>query len=359
MKIGFALLSNSQNPIPSTRIACLNLFPYLRRAGFDPVVVFEPPMASETPDVTGMVERAFRARCSVVVLQKIHGPAVVRAIRHLKASGVGTLYVVCDLVDNEVAAEVDATVVVTEFLKSLYHLELRHRIYVVHDGIERPDLNRQEMFPPDAPRSRLKAAFVTSQEEYSIPVLGVPPTPWSVDIIGHFPRNLSPLQALRRARWSKTWQEGIRKRFSILRSLDTTTVRHIPWHPDGVYQCLLASDIGILPIETSVHDPLREAPSWMIKSENRLTLKMALGLPVIATPIPAYEAVIRQGENGFLARSAADWRRCLAALQDAALRHEMGLKARQSVLPRYSLASQAELFIRVLRRVVPEAPLPA
>src|SRR5437870_4093220 len=33
VKIGFVLLSNSRNPLPSTRIAALNMVPFLRAAG--------------------------------------------------------------------------------------------------------------------------------------------------------------------------------------------------------------------------------------------------------------------------------------------------------------------------------------
>lgn len=51
-RIGFVLLSNSACPLPSTRIAVLNLFPLLRAAGYDPEIVFEPADATETPDLS-------------------------------------------------------------------------------------------------------------------------------------------------------------------------------------------------------------------------------------------------------------------------------------------------------------------
>ncbi len=92
-------------------------------------------------------------------------------------------------------------------------------------------------------------------------------------------------------------------------------------------------------------------PTWRLKSENRLTLKMAIGLPVIATPIPSYQSIIESGENGFLADSRADWLRNLEALRDPALRIEIGKQARASVIGRYSKQEQARLLVQALRSV--------
>jgi glycosyltransferase involved in cell wall biosynthesis len=98
-----------------------------------------------------------------------------------------------------------------------------------------------------------------------------------------------------------------------------------------------------------VRDPTGE---WKVKSENRLTLKMAMGLPVVATPIPAYEPVVEQGVNGFLARSMDEWMQHLGALRDPALRMSMGQQARQTALTRYSMDRQAEKLIAVLQGLV-------
>lgn len=122
------------------------------------------------------------------------------------------------------------------------------------------------------------------------------------------------------------------------------------WDPAVVYRELLAADIGVIPIEqASAPDASAPDAPWRVKSENRLTLKMAAALPVVASPIPAYERVVEHGVNGFLARSHADWQRCLRALRDPDLRREMGQRARASVLPRFSQAEQARRFVAVLR----------
>ena len=109
----------------------------------------------------------------------------------------------------------------------------------------------------------------------------------------------------------------------------------------------------IIPIDSKpVHVPGTLPPSWRRKSENRLTLKMGVGLPVVASPIPAYEQVIDHGRNGLLAESRQDWIDHLSALRDPALRRRLGEQARASVLERYSKAEQARLLIEVLNPLV-------
>jgi Glycosyl transferases group 1 len=350
LRVGFALLTSASNPAPSTRIACLNLFPFLPALGIEPVVLFEQPEAIAEPDLAGTVERAVRERCDVVVFQKIHGPGVLRCVQGLREHGIASVYVVCDFVDDAMASAVDRTVVVTAFLRSLYAPALQERIDVVHDGIERPELFKPAgLLRPEGP---LRAAMVTSHEVYALPVIGAPPAPWHVQVLGQYPRD--PAQRRRALRWALTETPGLAPRWRIVKAALHPRLERTAWTPDGVYVALLAADIGIIPVDTSQTwlPPTAPVPSWQLKSENRLTLKMALGLPVIATPIPAYERVLDHGTNGFLARSRADWMQCFGSLRDPDLRAEMGRKARQSVLEPFSVVCQAEKFARVVRRVV-------
>lgn len=62
-----------------------------------------------------------------------------------------------------------------------------------------------------------------------------------------------------------------------------------------------------------------------------------IGLPVIASKMPSYERLIRQGENGFLAVTQKDWLQRLSALiQDCVLRDRLGsalhAQARQRII---------------------------
>jgi hypothetical protein len=354
IKIGFVLLSNSKYPIPSTRIAVLNMVPFLRAANFEPHIVFEPPQGAETPDVSGLAPRLMAEGFHIVYFQKVHGPSVEELARQLSAMGIRTVYGVCDLVDVAMAAATDATIVVTEFLKSMYPSALQSKISVVHDGIEKPEVHKTDWGTYRGTRNYpLRAVLVTSSDLDRLPVLGTPPAWLKVSIVGRYAPSGQVLQRLREARWKLATQRDSRERLAYLRFLMDRRISCLAWDPIDVYETMRQADIGIIPIEASPeYKPGLPPPAWKVKSENRLTMKMCLGLPVIATPIPAYEPVIEQGRNGFLARSRQDWIEYLDALRDPTARRAIGEQARQSVLKRYSMEEQARRLITVLRGLI-------
>ncbi len=346
-RVGFVLCSSVAHAIPSTRIAVLNILPFLQSAGFQPCIVFEPPQPDERPVLAGVAKQVLEAGCEVVVLQKVHGSEAVALAQDLASAGVRTIYAVCDLVDVEMVQATDATITVTEYLKSLYPKWLQSCIHVVHDGIEKPAICKSEWGTMKADTiNPLRAVLVTSSALDRLPVIGSPPAWLNVRIVGRYSRGFDRWRAVR---WKWVAQPA-GERLDYLRFLTDSRIKCVPWDPEGVYRELTQADIGVIPIETPADDPGGDAShSWKNKSENRLTLKMSIGLPVIATPIPSYEAVIEHGVNGFLARSARDWATCLSALRDPARRREMGLAARASVIERYSMQEQSARLIRVLQ----------
>lgn len=356
IKIGFVLLSNSRNPIPSTRVAVLNMFPFLREAHFNPQIVFEPSDSTLTPDVSGLATRLSAEGFRIVLFQKVRGPSVEGLARELKAFGIKTGYIVCDLVDVGMAAVTDATMVVTEYLKSLYPPSLHSKIHVVHDGIERPQAVKTEHGSNRGSRLHpLQAVLVTSFDLDHLPVLRSPPAWLKVCIVGRYPPKLDIYRRLRQLRWKLDSKRSAEERLLYLKFLADPHIQRVAWDPSAVYDVLRQADIGIIPIAASPpHESGLPPPAWKVKSENRLTMKMSMGLPVVATPIPSYEAIIEHGRNGFLARSQQDWLEQLEALRDPACRRQMGEEARLSVLNRYSMREQARRLITVLQGLLSE-----
>jgi hypothetical protein len=348
LKIGFALLSSAHDPAPSTRIACLNLFPHLAALDLQPVVLFEQRESILEPDMTGVAEQAAARGCDVVVFQKIHGPSVLQCVTRLREIGIRSVYCGCDFVDDAMAAAVDRTAVVTHFLRSLYAPQLQSKIDVVHDGIEKGEVVKPSSVGRQ--RERLEAVLVTSQQLYALPVVGVPPAPWRVNVIGPYERDAT--LRMRSLRWTLMRVSNLHKALAMIGTALHPRIRYTAWSLAGVYEGLIDADVGILPVNTSdtTVNAYGPVPAWQLKSENRLTLKMAIGLPVVATPIPSYESVIEHGVNGFLARSRQDWTRHLRELRDPQLRIEMGAKARVSVAERYSLAAQMQKLAECIRR---------
>ena len=179
------MLSSRVDPLPSTRIACLNLMPHLGHAGFDTEILWEPPAPREVP-INIRVDDLLRGSAPViVVLQKIRGPAVVKTVRALRERGVRTVWCVCDIVDNEMVSETDATLAVTEFLRGLYDPALQNKIHVVHDGIEDDSLVASLVAKAE---HRPRAVMITSEELNAIPIISVPPRGWRVQVVGQIGR---------------------------------------------------------------------------------------------------------------------------------------------------------------------------
>ena len=324
-------------------------------AGFETEVVFEPPSATETPDVSGVFQRIRERRCSVVFFQKVRGPHVVNLVRELEAAGVRTVFLTCDLVDAEMCEATTATIVVTDYLRELYPAAMQHKVYVVHDGIERPDVVAARRPDNAGVNSPLRAVLVTSARVVDLPVLGLPPRWLHVTVVGNYPDEADVQERLRRWRWALLEEEHWSERLRMLRALVSRRIRRVPWSPIGVYEELSRADVAIIPIDKS-HDFGPNQPVWKLKSENRLTLKMAIGLPVVATPIPAYEPVITHGIDGFFARTRSEWLEALSKLRSAKLRRQIGSAARTRVLEAYSVQRQAKRLLAVIEDVVAKLP---
>jgi glycosyltransferase involved in cell wall biosynthesis len=341
--VGFILCSGLQQPLPSTRIAVLNMLPFFQSAGLQPHILFHPPQPTETPELTGVAEKAIASNCKVVVLQKVGGPSAVALARQLKSAGIHTIFSICDRIDPEMVEATDATIVISDFLKSLYPAALQSRIHVVHDGIENPDICKNDWGTQRAP---IEAVLVTSHFLTYLPVIEEVPSWLRVRIVGRYQHGWRNFHDMRWKWAKKTWSQ----RAQYVKFMLNRQIECVPWGAESVYLDMLGADIGLIPINTAPRETdTALPPDWMRKSENRLTLKMSMGLPVIATPIPAYESLIENGVNGILANSARDWAAGLHALRDPARRREMGLAARDSVSTRFSMQNQATKFIRVVR----------
>ncbi|OGW37307.1 MAG: hypothetical protein A2Y97_09050 [Nitrospirae bacterium RBG_13_39_12] len=88
-------------------------------------------------------------------------------------------------------------------------------------------------------------------------------------------------------------------------------------------------DIGLMPL---THDP------WsMGKCGFKLLQYMAVGVPAVCSPVGVNKEIVIDGENGFWADSELEWIDKVGELvKNHQLRIEMGIRARKTVIERYS-----------------------
>jgi len=324
------------------------MLPFLRAAQFDPKIVFEPLHNTETPDVSGLTARLKAEGFQIIYFQKVHGASVVALASELRLAGIKTVFGVCDLVEPIMVEATDATITVTDYLKSLYPAALQGKISTVHDGIEQPLLHKVDWGSHSGSRAQpLRAVLVTSAAPDRLPVIVEPPSWLHVTIVGRYAAADQQLRRWRETRWQLLGQTSIPEKLRFARFVTNSRIKRVAWESDGVYDALMKADIGIIPIATT--KTAIATANWKVKSENRLTLKMAVGLPVVATSIPAYEPIVQHAHNAFLAHDRSEWLDYLSALREPATRRRIGMAARETALTAYSMERQAEKLIAVLQ----------
>ena len=85
-------------------------------------------------------------------------------------------------------------------------------------------------------------------------------------------------------------------------------------------------------------------------TEWKITLGMACGLPAVASPQRSYVEAISDRGGGIVAEGPEQWREALGRLvDDAALRRELGARARATVEERYATPVVARRYLELLR----------
>jgi glycosyltransferase involved in cell wall biosynthesis len=121
----------------------------------------------------------------------------------------------------------------------------------------------------------------------------------------------------------------------------------IRWNAEEEVAQLQGIDIGVYPLPFD---------DWVGgKSGLKAIQYMMLGLPCVATDVGTTPLIIRDGENGLLARNEADWLGGLRRLLDEPdLRRRLGEQARRDAVANYSVKAVAGAYRKVLAKVMEE-----
>jgi glycosyltransferase involved in cell wall biosynthesis len=122
--------------------------------------------------------------------------------------------------------------------------------------------------------------------------------------------------------------------------LKLDSVIFVPWDKATEVKDLMKIDIGLMPLPDD---------EWTKgKCGFKALQYMALMKPVVASAVGVNNEIISNGMNGFLCSTNAEWEAALTRLvKDDELRARMGEDGRKTVIDRYSVASNAENFLRL------------
>lgn len=119
----------------------------------------------------------------------------------------------------------------------------------------------------------------------------------------------------------------------------------IRWTAEREIADLQGIDIGVYPL------PIDDWVSG--KSGLKAIHYMMMGLPCVASDVGTTPLIIRDGQNGLLARSDADWLDALRRLvDDPGLRRRIGEQARRDAVENYSTRAIAARYREVLDEVM-------
>ncbi len=141
---------------------------------------------------------------------------------------------------------------------------------------------------------------------------------------------------------------GPRDVFDLLANIPEGQKEYLPPVPFRKYPEMLARfDIGLVPLLDNSFN--------RCKSDLKGLEYSALGIPFLASPLPAYTRLVRDGENGFLCPNRRAWfGRLCRLVEDEGLRRRMGEKAREMLADRmyerYAPLWEGILEALILRR---------
>lgn len=235
----------------------------------------------------------------IVIIQKLHGPNTIEFLDQLNEKEINSVYIDCDVPCkiNE-AKKVSWVVASSEYLSQEYKKLGIKNVLCIEDAAEvfiKPHFNSSEM---------IKCVWfgLPGKQKWDSVVLLKNEINKASNTVG-LNCSLLTISSNREAdiKWS-------RNSFSLINTFD----------------------IAVIP----VFFDNKEAFS---KSSNRVIQSMALGLPVLASPIPSYSKVIEDGLNGYICNNLDDWINKLKYIQDTRTLFQMKQNSFEFAQKKYSI----------------------
>jgi glycosyltransferase involved in cell wall biosynthesis len=254
-------------------------------------------------------KRVLSSGIDILIFQKVFDEKAVEFAKAAKKRGIKTIFLLSDKHETEMIKAADQLVVTSDFLREYFDANYGTNAVVIEDAIEVPE----GLCKKHTEKETLQLVWTGHGDNWH-----------TLDII-------------------RDVLAEMKDKSFTLKTISNHPEADVQWKLETVFQEILTGDIAVI--------PARDDEWAKGKSNNRLTMFMALGLPVVASPIPTYAKIVNNGKNGFLAATKEEWMQCLLLLRDAALRQRVGQQARNDVLSAYSIDVIGKQWVSLLSRM--------
>lgn len=259
------------------------------------------------------------SRMDIVIFQRVHDQQAIHFNKALQNKGTITGFFMADIYNSDILHSVDFVLSPSTILKKTLLNEgvSSEKIFILPDAVEtNPSLKKSFNFNISGQNKKIKLVWVGAE--------------------GHW-YTLEPIYRI-----LKTNKQL--KNFELL-TISNHQDANIRWSLDTVWDHILECDIAIVPVDLS-------KPESLVKSNNRVTMFMALAVPVICSPLPSYLEVIKHRENGYIAHSDEEWVNSLVELSNIENRKKIGNAAYTFVHDEYSIEKTSKKLLSILHEVV-------
>jgi len=244
-----------------------------------------------------------------IIFQKIIDNRITDIIKIYKEHNIKTYYILDDLYTEAIPAlqVIDVALFGSEYIQDYFKSYIK-KSYVLLDAYETPRHLRKLCYTPTEPLTAI----------------------W-IGTLLHFPQaeEIRPLV------------ESIGYKYITISATSKATKL---WDLKTVWADWMDADVMLIPF-------LGELPEYeLAKGNNRITQSMILCVPVIASPIPAYISIVRQGKNGFICfnNTKEEFAMYLELLKNYSLRFRISEQARKDVIDRYSIETIGKTWKEIL-----------
>ena len=144
-------------------------------------------------------------------------------------------------------------------------------------------------------------------------------------------------------------QQELKGAFGSIPNMELDLIDQINWSAsEATSNAMEGVDIGVYPLLDNNFNPY--------KCGFKALEYMALGIPVIASPVSVSADIVREGVDGFLCHDSVDWVQAIVELiNNKSLRNKMGVSARDRVEEKFSTRAAAKYLLDELNRVTEKA----